>query len=325
MDINDYEIFKTNSYTKKEINGKIWNLNKEPYLDIVLNDTCDNNCRFCIADLIHDKRHLQLEDLKTKVSKAIAEFGVKEVLLLGGEPALSNILIHSIKYLRKCNLNKIIMTTNGNRLVSDLSFADEVFTAGLTHLNISIMNLDMRKRKQIAGGKQVFELRKLKDLITLAHLHHINVRVNCNIFKDNIDTIEDMICFHTAMSSLGIDSVKYSPLFSVDNFSVVNKTTAWVKAHILTPEEYEKLFTAFEQKVKTEQKIQIIVNQNQFGFVKNTVIPLSVPIIMNWNFGKHTGMMEKVTKEKQINNLKLLPTGDLSLSWNREDQKWFLN
>jgi hypothetical protein len=40
---------------------------------------------------------------------------------------------------------------------------------------------------------------------------------------------------------------------------------------------------------------------------------------------QHGKLREKVIKEHKINNIKLLATGDLSLSWNREEKDWFIN
>jgi hypothetical protein len=54
------------------------------------------------------------------------------------------------------------------------------------------------------------------------------------------------------------------------------------------------------------------------------MICLNKPIILNWNVGKYTGMMKGVTEQKQINNIKLLPNNELSLSWNRELDKYFI-
>ena len=70
--------------------------------------------------------------------------------------------------------------------------------------------------------------------------------------------------------------------------------------------------------------VSIIENDLQFGFVKNTMIPLKTPIILNWNFGAYTEMMKKVTKEHKINNLKILPNNELSLNWNREMSEYFI-
>jgi hypothetical protein len=45
---------------------------------------------------------------------------------------------------------------------------------------------------------------------------------------------------------------------------------------------------------------------------------------MNWNFGKYTGMMNRVIEDKQINNIKLLSNGELSLSWNKNLNEYFI-
>ena len=118
MNVNNFEIFKMNSYHEFVNNGKTFLINREPYLDIVLTDYCNANCSFCIADLIHDKLKLDLEKFKEKVKFAVDNMGVKECLLLGGEPTMSTLLLPAIEYLKTLNLNKIIMTTNGIRLAN---------------------------------------------------------------------------------------------------------------------------------------------------------------------------------------------------------------
>jgi molybdenum cofactor biosynthesis enzyme MoaA len=94
MKISEYEIFKfgENKYTKWYNNGKYFLLNKEPYLDIVLTDYCNANCKFCIADLIHDKLNGDFDVFKQKILFAIEKMNVKEVLILGGEPTMSKVV-----------------------------------------------------------------------------------------------------------------------------------------------------------------------------------------------------------------------------------------
>lgn len=84
------------------------------------------------------------------------------------------------------------------------------------------------------------------------------------------------------------------------------------------------LFNSIEKYFSDKYELSIIENDLQFGFVKNTMIPLKTPIILNWNFGKYTGMMSKVVNENKINNIKLLANNELSLSWNRESIECFI-
>lgn len=323
ISVLDYEIFKfkDNSYTKFINNGREYWLNQHPYLDIVLTDRCNQKCKFCIADLIHNKLDCDLSVFKRKIEYAIKHLNVDEVLLLGGEPTISKNLIPMIKWLNSLGLNKIIMTTNGLKLAAKESFAEEILSSGLTHLNVSMMSINENEQKKITGNN--LSLENIDDLYFITNRNNVKLRINTNIFNGNNDTIEGMIDFYDNIKFY-TDSVKFSPLFPVDNFSVINKVSKWVNKNSLSNEYLEKLFYEFEEHFIANNSVGIITNENQFGFVKNTIIPLHKPIIMNWNFGKYTNMMNRVTERKEINNIKLLPNGELSLSWNRELDEYFI-
>ena len=89
----------------------------------------------------------------------------------------------------------------------------------------------------------------------------------------------------------------------------------------LTDEEYDNLFDSVIRYFNYKG-VQEIVNDEQFGFVKNVLLPFTTPIIFNYN--QHGQMMNKVINENKINNLKILPNGELSLSWNRELTEYFI-
>lgn len=321
MLIQDFEIFKTNSYTPFENNGNQYLLNREPYLDVVLSDYCNANCSFCIADLLSSKLRLNLDIAKDKVKFAVDHMQVKEVLLLGGEPTTSAILIPFIEYLKTLNLNKIIMTTNGINLAGSAIYREKVLSSGLTHLNISFMSLDRDEQATITESTHPLTLGDIKTISETARQHGVKLRINNNVWKGNSDTIALMTDFYSTVKPY-VDSVKFSPLLKTDAFSVVDFKTQWVKDNILSDEEYDKLFRNLEKFYTRLIRISLITNEEQFGFVKNSMIPLDVPIILNWN--QHGQMMNKVVNEKKINNLKLLPNGELSLSWNRELKEYYI-
>ena len=327
MKITDYEIFKfsDNVFTEFENNGKQYLLNKHPYLDIVLTDFCNADCSFCIADLIHEKLKGNFELMKEKISFAIENMQVKEVLLLGGEPTMSPMLMPMIKWLASLGkLDKIIMTTNGFRLEHDSKYRSEVLSAGLTNINVSFMNTNIPKQLSISNPRtnKFLTISGLAIINEEAKSNGVEVRINNNIFKNSNDTTIEILNFYDKVKEY-CSSVKFSPLFPVDNFSVLNVKTQWVKDNILEDSCVQTLFDSIEDYFKG-RNISIIENDLQFGFVKNTMIPLSVPIILNWNFGKYTSMMNKVVNEHKINNLKLLPNNELSLSWNRELSEYFI-
>jgi sulfatase maturation enzyme AslB (radical SAM superfamily) len=310
MNIEDFELFKQNEYSLFSNNGREFLINREPYLDVVLTDFCNSNCNFCIGDLIHKKLNLDLDKAKDKIRFAVKNMKVKDCLLLGGEPTVSKILISMIEFLKTLNLNKIIITTNGIRLKKDESFRHELLSSGLTNINISVMSINEEK------------LNDIKVIAEEAHKHNVKVRINNNVWRNNNDSLESMLTFYDAVCPF-VDSVKFSPLLKTDAFSVVETKTEWVHDNILSDEEYDELFASIENWFVSHRGISIITNNELFGFVKNSMIPLKIPILLNWN--QHGKMMEKVTKEHKINNLKLLPNNELSLSWNRELTEYFIN
>jgi len=325
MNISNFELFKfgENVYTPFLNNKVCYSLNKSPHLDIVLTDKCNSNCKFCIADLIHNKLDCDLEVLKRKIFFAIVKMNVKEVLLLGGEPTVSKNLLPIIKFLKTQELDKIVVTSNGIRLANDLKFREELLSSGITHLNLSVMALDAVSQREISGAKQGINYNDLGNIYKLAKKYGVQVRISANVFKGNLDGASKMLTFYTQLQDV-CDSVKFSPLFAVDDFSVIDVKTKWVQEHILHPGEYDIIFTRFEEFMEKQKDCVILENPKQFGFVKNTMIPLKTPIIMNWNFGKYTGMKDRVTEHGEINNIKLLPNGELSLSWNREETKYYI-
>lgn len=324
MKVQDFEIFKfsENKFTEFKNNGNIYRLNKNPYLDIVLTDRCNQNCGFCIADLIHEKLDCDINIFKEKIIYAIKNMNVREVLLLGGEPTVSKQLIPMIKWLSTLSLDKIVMTTNGVKFNNE-EYTKKVLSSGLTHINISVMSFCQDTQIDTFGKKSKVTIETLKVIKKHADKHGVKVRINNNIYKGNNDWVEGIIDFYETVKPY-CHSVKFSPLLPVDDFSVINIKTEWVKKHILSPERVYELFTWLQKHYEECYEVSTIENDLQFGFVKNTMIPLKTPIVFNWNFGKYTGMMDKVVNHNQINNIKLLPNGELSLSWNREREEYYI-
>jgi molybdenum cofactor biosynthesis enzyme MoaA len=246
---------------------------------------------------------------------------VKEALLLGGEPTTSAILVQFITYLKTLSLNKIIMTTNGLNLARSETYREKVLGSGLTHLNISLMSLNEKEQAKVTHAKEPLTISDIRTISQTARKHDVKLRINNNIYKGNYETSYSLIAFYGIVKHYA-DSVKFSPLLKTDAFSVVDFKTEWVKQHILTDEAYDELFANLENYYADMHHLSIITNDEQFGFVKNSMIPLDVPIILNWN--QHGQMMNKVVNEHKINNLKILPNGELSLSWNREMTQYFI-
>ena len=325
MNVKDFEIFKfaDNIYTEFVNNGKVYNLNRSPYLDIVLTDYCNSDCNFCIADLVHDKKVIDFDVAKEKILYAVNKMNVREVLLLGGEPTMSKHLIPMIKFLKTLNLDKIVMTTNGIKLAQNSDYRKMVLSSGLTHINVSFMNIDKQKQAAISNAKFVVGTEDVSNIYGACRDNGVSMRINANIFNGNLDTIDEIDLFYHTVRNV-CNSVKFSPILPVDSFSVVNVKTEWCRKNLIDDALLDILFHQIEEFYSYKYDVSVITNDLQFGFVKNSIIPLKTPIVLNWNFGRHTGMMKRVVDYKQINNIKLLANGELSLSWNRDLPEYFI-
>jgi molybdenum cofactor biosynthesis enzyme MoaA len=314
--LDNFEIFRWNEFRPIEINGKEYQINKEPYLDIVLTDRCNRKCQFCIADLIDKKENCDVEVFKRQIDYAISHYGVKEVLIVGGEPTIAKGLFPILEHLhllrvRDHKLKKICITTNGDMLKKEV-FRNRLFGYA-THVNLSLMHTDIQKQFDVAQTKNALSMFDLKEVYVAALCGKTELRINCNIFKGNLDFVLLMADFYESVKNY-CDSVKFSPLLRVDDFSVVNKVTDFVKENILSDDHYENIFKGLE---KLHWPKPIVRNPDTFGFVEYSMICMDTPIILNYN---HRGKMADRARAGYINNIKLLTNGNLSLSWNKDDE-----
>lgn len=319
MNTNDFEIFRHNEYTQFENNGKTFLLNTYPYLDIVFNDHCNAKCKFCIAHLVHDRINANIDGFKPKIRYAIQKMGVREVLLLGGEPTINDNIFEIIDYVRRFGVNKICLTTNGIRISRQPEYLERLVCSGVTHMNLSLMSLDEKKQKYINGTKFSVSMDNLKNIRHQCNQTGVKLRINNNVFIGNNDSKEEILGFYNGVKDYS-DSVKFSPLLKTDSFSTVNVVTEFNREHILTDQQYDDLWHSVENEFGD---CAIVRNKQTFGFVEYSMIMLPTPIIFNYN--QHGKLRQKIIEERKINNLKLLPTGDLSLSWNREEKDYFIN
>jgi len=183
------------------------------------------------------------------------------------------------------------------------------------------MSLGEKEQREITSSGNALTFEGLKDIYKSAWEHGVQLRINNNVFRGNNDTLNTMVNFYNVVKPF-CNSIKFSPLLKTDSFSVVDAKSKWVCENILSDDEYDKLFSELENFYRVRYGISVITNNETFGFVKNSIIPLLKPIILNWN--QHGQMMNKVVKESKINNIKLLPNNELSLSWNRESSEYFL-
>jgi len=123
------------------------------YLRISVTDRCNLRCTYCRPkEGISLKGHediLRYEEILRVVSRATA-LGFVKVRLTGGEPLVRRGFVEFAAALKKIKgLEDISLTTNGILLEK---YADAIFNAGITRINISLDSLDGEKYAEITRG-----------------------------------------------------------------------------------------------------------------------------------------------------------------------------
>lgn len=123
------------------------------YLRVSITDRCNLRCTYCRPkEGISLKGHadiLRYEEILRVVSQAV-KMGLIKVRLTGGEPLVRRGFVDFAADLKKIEgLQDISLTTNGILLAQ---YAEDIFRAGITRINISLDSLDKAKYFQITRG-----------------------------------------------------------------------------------------------------------------------------------------------------------------------------
>ena len=123
------------------------------YLRVSITDRCNLRCNYCRPkEGISLKGHadiLRYEEIIRIVSIAV-KMGLIKVRITGGEPLVRRGFIEFIAALKKIKgLQDISLTTNGILLEQ---YAQDIFDAGITRINISLDSLNKEKYFQITNG-----------------------------------------------------------------------------------------------------------------------------------------------------------------------------
>ena len=123
------------------------------YLRVSITDRCNLHCSYCRPkEGISLKGHddiLRYEEIIRIVSVAV-KMGLIKVRLTGGEPLVRRGFIEFIAALKGINgLQDISLTTNGILLEE---FAQDIFSAGIRRINVSLDSLNKGKYFRITNG-----------------------------------------------------------------------------------------------------------------------------------------------------------------------------
>ncbi len=124
------------------------------YLRLSVTDRCDFACVYCMPPGGEDDHALRPDLLSfeeaTRLVVLLAGMGVERVRFTGGEPLVRRDVVRLVELVqRTTGLEKLVMTTNGNRLAE---LAQPLRAAGLGGVNVSIDTLDAARFRELTRG-----------------------------------------------------------------------------------------------------------------------------------------------------------------------------
>ncbi len=150
------------------------------YLRISVTDRCNLRCTYCMPEegipLLQHSDILTFDEIRDFTDTAVTA-GVTKVRITGGEPLVRKgitTLVGMIAGIK--GIEDLSMTTNGVLLSG---YAEELRSAGLHRVNISLDTVDPGKFSEITRGGNIYEVLKGIDAAKAAGL--LPVKINCVI------------------------------------------------------------------------------------------------------------------------------------------------
>lgn len=279
------------------------------YLSVVTTNACQMRCPYCINSNTDGSLNMPLEEAEKNISKAAGDLGIKEAVILGGEPTLYPDLLKLIRFLKdNVKLRRVGITTNGISLKESPQLLTDMINAGIDFLNISY-----HRDGQFLTCKDLIGIRGQFLHDTTPGMQ--KMRINTNVWRGNHDTLPELTAFLRKISDV-CDEIRVSNIIRKDGFSVNPVNNPEADKMFMEDWEYEDLFTLLIRTYAPD--IAVIHNEEALGFVNYYLIPTATPVIVNWNIDSKVSeqICENDFTRRRIHTVKCLVNGKISLSWN---------
>lgn len=161
------------------------------YMRLSITDRCNLRCRYCMPDGIKKvpMTAIMTYEEMIRLCRAASEMGISRIKITGGEPLVRLGCPDLIREMKKISgIEQVTMTTNGI-LMGEM--AEELRSAGLDAVNISLDTLDPEKFREITGFDM---LSKVIEGLRAAVDSGMRVKVNSVLEKGvNDDEIADLV------------------------------------------------------------------------------------------------------------------------------------
>lgn len=162
------------------------------YLRLSITDRCNLRCQYCMpekgikwldaSEILHYNEMIRL-------CAILANMGLRKIKVTGGEPLVRSNVHDLIRELYRIpHIEEVTLTTNGLLLAPQL---DQLYTAGLRSVNISIDTLNIEHYKNLTRGG---DLSAVLDSIAYCLKHQMQIKINCVMMAEQIDDMLEIAC-----------------------------------------------------------------------------------------------------------------------------------
>ena len=226
------ELYNIEDYTLLDFafDGKPRRVYSNFNLSLFVDDYCNADCKFCVAQLRFENRG-QLYQKAKIVDDAEYLARLEYVLeylkplnpsisLTGGEPTKSRRLPAILKLIAKYGYRKRTFTTNGSGLLDVMEgrpVIQHLIDNDFQHLNISKAHHNEAVNREIMRYQNGYCSNE--DIATIARISRANnlrPRMSCLLLKSGISTLEQAIQYMEFYQRLGIDNIIFRELMDFD-------------------------------------------------------------------------------------------------------------
>ena len=173
------------------------------YLRVSVTDRCNLRCTYCMpaegVKLLPHNEILSFDEI-VDVIKYGVEHGIDKVRITGGEPLVRKGIVDLISMIAKIKgIKDLAMTTNGILLNK---YAEDLATAGLHRVNISLDTLDEQKFNSITRVGKLQDVLSGIEAAVKAGL--TPVKLNCVIKKSSLEPDAQMVAQYAKDNGLQV-------------------------------------------------------------------------------------------------------------------------
>ena len=158
------------------------------YLRISVTDRCNLRCTYCMPEegipLLHHSDILTFDEIRDFTAVAALN-GVTKVRITGGEPLVRKGITTLVGMLSGIEgITDLSMTTNGVLLAR---YADDLRSAGLHRVNISLDTVDPEKYREITRGGNIADV--FEGIHAAKEAGLFPVKINC-VIRESTEEVE---------------------------------------------------------------------------------------------------------------------------------------